>query len=303
MRLTSAARIHRPPVCCTVADDSSTVELRRRGDDDYRLVVGETGKELAALVPDAWQGNVKIVSPNGKHCGVAWPHFLMNSEGQWLSDRVESEGLKLVEFELLHRSGPVIGYRGQWRFRDYFVSSETHHIWYQRKCKTQVHLIRTELEVLRNLTDITTTWVEFMTRENSYTTVAAKTGTGEVITMDVSETGEWRNMHYWDGEKLANDGWITIYGARSGQDGCAALVPLRHSPGPIHPRINNGHVDNIEIHMLDARKHHRLDKHQKFLLEYLLIAGPDKKDWEWIDAVVASAITFIRRYLGGCQQS
>ena len=281
--------------CCAGADDSSVLELNKSSEDDYRFVVSETGRDLAVTAPNACQGNVNIISPNGEHCGVTWPHFLMMSEGKWLTDKVESEGQKLLTFEVLNESGPVIGYRGEWKFRDYFVSSETHFAWYEPTSTTQVHFVRTELEILEDLEDITTTWVEFMTRENSYTTVAAKTKDGDVTTMDISKTGRKRNMHYWDGEELADDGWVTIYGARYGQDSCVALVPLKHSPDPIRPRINNGHVDNIEIHMLDARKRNALKKGEKFFLEYLLIAGPDKSDWKWLDPAVERARAFMRR--------
>ena len=103
---------------CAVAADDPLLELTKRSDDHDRLLVDSTGKELAVTVPDAWQGNVSILSPNGKRCGVAWPHFLMNREGKWLSDDVEPEGQGLVEFEILRRTGSVVAYRGKWRFRN-----------------------------------------------------------------------------------------------------------------------------------------------------------------------------------------
>jgi len=294
MRLTFAAWMLVAFCQWAVAGDEGVLELSKRG-DAYRFIVRKTGRELAVTVPDAWQGNVRILSPSGKHCGVAWPHFLMNSEGKWLADKVESEGMKLVAFKVLQPSGRVIGYRGKWKFRDYFTSSETHFTWYESAQSTQVHLVRTQLRVLKDLEGITTGWVEFMTRENSYTTVAARVRGGTVVTMDVSKTGRGRNMHYWDGREFADGGWITIYGSRIGQGGCAAFVPLRYRPGPMRPRINNGHVDNIEIHMLDARKRNRLKKGQEFHLEYLLIAGPDKKDWKWIAPAVQRARAFMAR--------
>lgn len=277
-----------------IASDEGVVELSKRG-NTYRFVVRKTGREFAVTAPDTWAGNVRVLSAAGKHCGVAWPHFLVNKEGKWLTDRVESEGMKLVELKILKSSGPVISYRGTWQFRDYFTSSETHFTWYEPAKATQVHLVRTQLRILKDLEGITTTWVEFMTRENSYSTVAAMVKGGKVVTMDVSKTGRKRNMHHWDGMELADGGWITIYGSRSGQGGCAALVPLAHSPGRVRPRINNGHVDNIEIHLLDARKRNRLKKGQKFLLEYLLIAGPDRKDWKWIAPAVERARAFMKR--------
>jgi hypothetical protein len=268
------------------------IELKEAGNDTYRVMAGK--KELAVLMPDAWQGNLNIVSTKNKTvCGVNWPHFLLYSEGKWLTDRVESEGLKLVEFKTLKTSGSLIGYSVSWKFRDYCISSECHFAWYDDASGTQVHLVKTQIEILKNLTDISSAWVEFMSPENSYTTVAAKTKNSKVITMDVSKTGENANMHYLDGYELANDGWITIYGARKGQDACVAMAPVNHSPGAVRPRINNGHVDNIEIHVLDARKRNSLTKGRTFYLEYLLLVGPDQKDWKWIDPAIQSARTFM----------
>lgn len=277
-----------------MASNEDVLELRKTG-EDYRFVLRKTGKELAMMIPDAWQGNVRILSPSGRHCGVAWPHFLMYSQGKWLTDRVESEGMKLVDFKVLQDSGLVIGYRGQWKFRDYFTSSETHFTWYESAESTQVHLVRTRLQILKDLEEITTIWVEFMTRENSYTTAAAMVMGSKIITRDISKTGPERNMHYWDGRELADRGWITIYGARNKQGSCVALVPLTFSPGVVRPRINNGHVDNIEMHMLDAHKRNKLKKGQEFFLEYLLIAGPDRKEWKWIAPAVRRARGFMER--------
>ena len=80
------------------------VELKKAGNDNYRLMAGK--KELAVLMPNAWQGNLNILSTQNKTvCGVSWPHFLLHSEGKWLTDRVESEGLNLVEFKTLSTSG------------------------------------------------------------------------------------------------------------------------------------------------------------------------------------------------------
>src|SRR6185295_17611466 len=134
-------------------------------------------------------------------------------EGKWLTDKVESEGFDLVEFKTLQTTGPAIGYSGQWKFRDYCLSSECHFVWYDATNAIQVHLVKAQLEILKDLT-ISSAWVEFMSPENSFTTVAAKIKDGKVITMNVSQTGTNANMHYLDGFDLANDGWITIYGAR-----------------------------------------------------------------------------------------
>ena len=90
------------------ASDGPTLNLVAAGTDDYRVVTAGDKKELAALRPDAWQGNVNILSPTGRLDGVNWPHFLMGSEGRWLTDRVESEGQQLVEFQVLVPSGCVV---------------------------------------------------------------------------------------------------------------------------------------------------------------------------------------------------
>ena len=140
MRLTCAACMMVVFCRFAVASDEDVLELRKTG-DAYRFVLRTTGKEFAVMVPDAWQGNVQILSPSGVHCGVVWPHFLANSEGKWLTDKVESEGMKLVDFEVLQSSGPVIGYRGEWKFHDSFSSSVTHFTWYESGKSTQVHLV------------------------------------------------------------------------------------------------------------------------------------------------------------------
>ncbi|MEI7941299.1 MAG: hypothetical protein WCK27_31880 [Verrucomicrobiota bacterium] len=275
-------------VCATAAEP---IELKKAGNDDYRLMAGE--KELAELMPDNWQGNLNILSTKNKTvCGVNWPHFLLYSEGKWLTDKVESKGMNLVEFKTLNTSDSVIGYKGKWTFRDYCISSESHCVWYDAASATQVHLVKARLEILKDLPDISSTWIEFMTPENSYTMVAARTKGDKIVTVDVSGTGANANMHYLDGYEFGNNGWITIYGARRGQDACVAMVPISSS-GRIRPRINNGHVDNIEMHMLDPRKRNFLTKGRTFSLEYLLIVGPDQKDWKWIDSVVQNARTFM----------
>ena len=53
-------------------------------------------------------------------------------------------------------------------------------------------------------------------------------------------------------------------------------------PDALRPRINNGHVDNIEIHVLDGGRRNFLKKGRIFSLEYLLIVGPDLEDWTWM---------------------
>jgi hypothetical protein len=277
------------------ASNGPALDLIAAGADDYRVVVASDKMELAAIRPDAWQGNVNILSPTGRLAGVNWPHFLMGSEGRWLTDRVESEGQQLAEFKVLVPSGPVVGYHGVWKFRDYFVSRETHHIWYEPDSQVQVHFVQTELEVLKELPEISAVWVEFMTQENSYATAAAKIKDGTVATMDVSKTGLLANMHYWDGQELARDGWIAVCNARQGQGGCVVLAPMEHTSGPIHPRVNNGHVDNIELHMLDARERHLLQAGRHFSLEYLLLAGPDRSDTDWIAPALAKAASTVEK--------
>ena len=280
---------------CRAENTQPMLEIQKAG-DDYRIVQEAQDKTLALTKPNAWQGNVEILSPLGIHAGVLWPHFLMHSEGNWLTDKVESEGMKLLDFDILLSSGPLVGYRARWTFRDYFTSSETHFVWFDADNSVQVHWIRTELQVLRDLEHITAVWVEFMTRENSFTTVATKRENGTKVTMDVGKTGAERNMHYWHEYRLAETGWITIFGSKSGQTGCAVLVPLASSQSPVRPRVNNGHVDNIELHILDPRTPDTLKKGAKLFLEYLLLAGPDNTDVRWIDPAVERARDCLERH-------
>jgi len=60
--------------------------------------------------------------------GHLWSQFLMLSPGEWLTDRVESEGQRLVSFEALAREGKLIRYRGKWAFRDLFTSAAEHYV-------------------------------------------------------------------------------------------------------------------------------------------------------------------------------
>src|SRR5262249_44775827 len=145
---------------------------------------------------------------------------------------------------------------------------------------------------------ISSAWVELMTQQNTYSRIAARLKNGSVVTLNLQDAGldPKADRHYLDGYELADGGWITIYGARKGQDSCAALVPLSHSHGAIHPRIYYSHVDNIEIHVLDARKYNSLPKGSTFSLEYLLIVGPDRSDWKWIDTAVQNARTFMSNH-------
>ena len=272
---------------------SELIELREAGKDKYQVMADQA--ELAVLMPDNWQGNLNILSPNKKMCGVNWPHFMLYSQGKWVSDRVESEGLRLLDFKVLKASGPFVAYAGQWSFRDYCITSERHFIWYDATNLTQVHLVKTQLQVRKDLPDISSAWVEFMTEQDTYTQIAAKLKNRGVVTLNLQAPGlnPKADRHYLDGYELADGGWMTIYNARKGQDACAALVPLSHSPGAIHPRIYYSHVDNIEIHILDARKNNFLAKGSTFSLEYLLIVGPDRNDWKWIDPAVENARAFM----------
>lgn len=285
--------------------DEGDLTLLHAG-DACRFVLPSTGRELAVARPDSWQGNVRIQSPEGVECGVSWPHFLMNSQGKWLTDRVESEGMKLIEFRLLQSSGPMVGYEGTWQFRDYFTTSETHFAWYEPAYSQQVHLVSTRLRVLKDLDDIHGIWVEFMTRENSHRAAATTVGDGRVVTMDVSQSGPEKNMHFWDEQEIPTGGWIALYGPAGGRAGSAALIPLASSTPRLRPRVNNGHVDNIEIHLLDPRKPHQLARGQDFFLEYLFIAGPDQDDWEWVAPAAKRAREVLqasRKLLDGLHRS
>ena len=277
------------------AGSEDLIELKKAG-DTLRFTVKSTGKEFASVMPDSWQGNLQILSPEGEECGVAWPHFLMNSEGKWLADKIESEGMTLLDFKVLQPAGLTVGYHGNWRFRDYFTSSETHFTWFDAAFSNQVHLVKTRLQVLKDLEDINAIWVEFMTRENSHQTAAAKIRGGTVITLDVSQTGPGQNMHYWDDQEIVLGGWVAICGSQSGHAGSAVMIPLATGSGSMRPRVNNGHVDNIELHLLDPRKRNPLRHGQEFFLEYLLIAGPNRQDRDWVAPAVKRARAFMKKH-------
>lgn len=61
-----------------------------------------TARPLLEIVPDAWSGNANVYAPGGTiRVGHFWSQLLMFSGGNWLTDRVESEGFRLISFEVL----------------------------------------------------------------------------------------------------------------------------------------------------------------------------------------------------------
>lgn len=238
---------------------------------------------LLEIVPDAWQGNANLYPYDGTvRVGHLWSQFLMLSPGQWLTDRVESEGQRLLSFEVVERQGRIIQYRGEWAFRDLFTSAAEHHIWVRGK--TVFHYVQTDLTVLKEIPNVGAVWVELMNDADTYGTIAVKTQT-QIIERKATGTTD---QHYLDENTLDEAGWITIYGPRGGQQGSAALVVMNASD-PVHPRSYDGHVDNIELHMLDPRQVRTLPAGQSFHLDYLVLVSSQADTWDWIDEAIEEA--------------
>jgi hypothetical protein len=271
----------------------SELELIRNDLDYYQIELKDSGQVLGTFRPYQTQGNMRVQDSTGTHCGVNWPHLLMHSQGVWLSTEGESDGQKLERFEICKSSGEVVAYRCEWRFLDYFTVDENHMVWFDQATTTQVHRITTELNFLRDVPEVTTTWVEFMTPANNYSTIAGKMTNGVVKTENILG-GTNQVEHLWDGEILDTNGWIAVYDSVSNQLSCAAMVPLSVSGGMARPRINNGlQVDNIEIHLLDPTENETFSAGYSFTLDYLMIIPPDQTDWTWVDPAVADAKLFM----------
>lgn len=247
-----------------------------------------TARPLLEIVPDAWSGNANVYAPGGTiRVGHFWSQLLMFSGGNWLTDRVESEGFRLISFEVLRRHGESVRYRGTWQFRDYFTSEAEHLVWVRGG--TVFHHVRASLKVLRDIPKVTAVWVELMNDADAYRTAAAKTTRG-VVEQPLTGTS---NMHYMDGLRLQERGWIAVYGPRKNQNASAALVPLGSSHA-VRPRVNDSHCDNIELHLLDPRRSRALPKGRSFSLEYLLLIHGAADGREWIDGRVRDAEVFLR---------
>ena len=252
----------------------------------------KNGQTLLEIVPDAWQGNANVYPVDGAvRVGHLWSQFLMLSPGRWLTDRAESEGQKLVSFEVLQNRGRWVSYRGAWKFRDYFITKAEHSIWIRQE--TVCHWVRTDLTVLQDIPRAGAVWVEFMNDAGAYSTIAVKTAHKVIELLATGRT----DTHHLDGEVLGKNGWIAIYGPRNGQDSSAALVALEGSH-PVRPRFFDAHVDTIELHMLDPRTTRTLRKGHVFRLEYVLLVSREADNCRWIDGDLLS--TMLDKLRKGC---
>jgi len=89
------------------------------GSGFWVIALTKSQHRLLEIVPDAWQGNTNLYPYDGTvRVGHLWSQFLMFSPGQWLTDRVESEGEQMLSFEVLEGQAKIIHYKGEWAFRD-----------------------------------------------------------------------------------------------------------------------------------------------------------------------------------------
>lgn len=247
------------------------------------IALAESGHRLIETVPDDWQGNANIYPIHGTvRVGHLWSQFLMLSPGKWLTDRVESEGQHLLSFEILEGEGKLICYKGEWAFRDLFASGAEHYVWV--KGETVFHYVKAQLTVLKDISDVGAVWVELMNDADVYSNIATKTEGGVIERAATGTT----NQHYLDNYTLGRYGWVAIYGPMRGQKGSAALVAIEASD-PVHPRSFDGHVDNIELHMLDPRKTTTLPTGRTFYLDYLLLVSTKSNTWDWVDKAIEEA--------------
>jgi hypothetical protein len=73
----------------------------------------------------------------------------------------------LIRFEVIKDSGKLIVYRGEWGFRDYFVTAATHYIWVEDGLLFRY--VKTNLTVLRDIPDpVGAIWVELMNYPDYY---------------------------------------------------------------------------------------------------------------------------------------
>jgi hypothetical protein len=246
-------------------------------------VIGTSEQLLARIGPDVWQGNADVFPAEGAlRVGHFWSALLMLSPGKWLTDKVESEGLKLEYFGVLADSGTVIQYEGTWRFRDYFTTKARHSVWSDQEYV--YHLVRARLDIMTSIDDVGAVWVELMNDGDAYTYVITKTKSGLIRRGAPGRT----KKHYLDEYLLDNGGWIAMYGARKGQSGSPALVLLTASQ-PVRPRQWDCNTDNIELHLLDPKLARNLNPGAPLELEYMLIISPDPDSYVWIDEAVTQA--------------
>lgn len=283
----------RPPIATETVSPTPVPEVLRElrnlkmyRDGDFYIVKADD-HTVARIGHDVWQGNADVYPPeDGIRAGHLWSEFLMFSPGQWLTDRVESEGLRLESFNVNDSSGEFVKYEGTWRFRNLFTTKAQHYIWADKE--HIYHLVKTWLDVTDDISNAGAVWVELMNDTDAYRYIAAMTEDG-VIERDATGRTE---KHYLDGHLFGGSGWIAFYEPLRGQHGSPALVPLRASH-PVRPRSWDGATDNIEIHMQDPRETRRLTAGDRFELEYLLIISGNTTDYGWVEDAKEKAKKFI----------
>lgn len=292
---------------------------------NYHLDIEFTEDKITLTLSPYWIGNA-LVFPVGsdKSIGLFWSQVVMvgldrggyspgfhpgyglgfnlpSSLGYFLTDEVESEGVKLVSFNVSKDSGEVIEYGGTWKFRDLYTTSAEHRVWV--KDNYVFHLVDLELRILNIISFVGAAYVEFMVEGDSYGFATAKTRDG-LMTCDLinEPTERYRELLgplgriYFTSHPLENDGWISIYEPKKGQEGSAAFVLLDHSR-TAYPAAASSHIDYIQLHLLPTAYLRpltlSLSKDDYFKMRYLLIVSPEKDNYDWVDSAIYSAKSVI----------
>lgn len=251
----------------------------------YEVRLAASGGRLVFVEPDAWQGNSDVFPvAGGARVGHHWSQFLMLSPGKWLTDRVESEGQRLVSFKVLQESGKVVSYFGTWKFRDYFTVSALHYFWVNGDILYRY--VTANLTVTGDIPDpVGAIWVELMNDPNYYGVAVTKTTEG-IVTKDMhGATG-----HALKEYTLDDYGWIMLYEPlASNVQGSPALVKVKATHA-VHPTVCDcSNVDNIELHLMGKDETRNLAKGEFFELSYLLIVSTETQSYDWIDPAVDRA--------------
>lgn len=250
--------------------------------DLWRIRVDDTDRDLVITGPDVWQGNSDIFHTEGSvRVGHLWSQFLMLREGYWLTDRAESEGEYLIDFNVIQDRGKIIWYNGSWGFRDYFTTTAEHFVWIRNEYS--YHLVDVGLQVLKDLDDIDAIWVELMNDNDPYSKIFCKTSQGLLEGNCDSNTG----THEWGSHTLNEEGWITFINPLKFQKGIPAFVLLQSSH-EVHPVwYDSGTViENIELHIIPPRESLSVNNGDTYSMQYMLVTGPDTDDHFWVEEAI-----------------
>jgi len=251
---------------------------------DNAWVVSESSNQLIFTIPDDWQGNAEIYHLDDENrVGHLWSQFLMLSHGNWLTDRVESEGQNLENFQVNIANGKILNWEGIWSFRDYFDSSANHYYWVQQD--HTFHFVRTSLDIKTEIPDVGGVWVELMNTKDPYSKLITETSSGRI---EKTITGTTEN-HYLDQQTLGPEDWITLRNALHAQKSVPTMVMINSSQTARPRWYDGGGIDNIEIHLLNPEKPRDLDPDEQFWLEYLLITSPSDENVDEIDSLILLA--------------